>query len=184
MEYGQRGSASESDDPWIVRLYQQHALTLMTYIRRHVSSREDAEDIVLEVFLAALQQPKLARLSVEEQMAWLQRVAYYKWVDCQRRAASRTAVSLEEAAETLLANEAQSPDQLAVRYEEDALLRQQLGRLPVQYQTILQLRFANGLRCTEIASRLHKSEGATRMLLSRALNALREIYAGEKEEQR
>lgn len=184
MEYGQRQSASESDDPLIVSLYQQHALSLMTYVRRHVPSREDAEDIVLEVFLAALQQHKLSHISAEKQLAWLQRVAYHKCVDCQRRAASRPAVSLEEAAETLLANETQSPDQLAVRHEEDALLRQQLGRLPAQYQVILQLRFANGLRCTEIASRLHKSEGATRMLLSRALNTLRELYARGKEEQR
>jgi RNA polymerase sigma factor (sigma-70 family) len=184
MEYGQCRSTSEFDDPLIVRLYQQHALTLMTYVRRHVPSREDAEDIVLEVFLAALKQQKLSCLSAEEQMAWLQRVAYHKFVDYQRRAASRPAVSLEEAAETLLADETQNPDQLTVRNEEDAFLRQQLGQLPAQYQMILQLRFANGLRCTEIASRLHKSEGATRMLLSRALNTLREIYAREKEEQR
>ena len=184
MEDGQRRSTSEFDDPLIVRLYQQHALTLMTYVRRHVPSREDAEDIVLDVFLAALKQQKLSRVSAEKQLARLQRVAYYKCVNEQRRAASRRAVSLEEAAETLLADETQIPDRLAVRNEEEVLLRQQLGQLPAQYQMILQLRFANSLRCTKIAARLQKSEGATRMLLSRALNTLRKIYAREQEEQR
>jgi RNA polymerase sigma factor (sigma-70 family) len=184
MEHGQHRSTDALDDAFIARLYQRHALSLMMYVRRHVPSREDAEDIVLEVFLAALKQPELSHLSEEKQLAWLQRVAYYKFVDYHRRALSRPVVSLQEAAEMLLADEGQSPDQLVLRNEEDAFLRQQLGQLPEHYQTILQLRFANGLRCAEIASRLNKSEGAVRMLLSRALNALREIYARQKEEKR
>jgi RNA polymerase sigma-70 factor, ECF subfamily len=70
----------------------------------------------------------------------------------------------------------------ALRNEEHALLRQRLGQLPEHYQMILQLRFANGLRCAEIASRLQKSEGAIRMVLARALNALRARYAKQKGE--
>jgi RNA polymerase sigma-70 factor (ECF subfamily) len=184
MDNGQRQSYAGLDDAFLVRLYQRHALFLMAYVRRHVSSREDAEDIVLEVFLAALKQTELSRLSEEKQLAWLQRVAYYKFVDHHRRAMNRPAVSLHEVAETLLVDGGQSPDQLVLRNEEDALLRQQLGQLPEHYQIILQMRFANGLRCAEIASRLNKSEGAVRMVLSRALNTLREIYARQKEEKR
>jgi DNA-directed RNA polymerase specialized sigma24 family protein len=58
MDHGQGQSYAALDDAFIVRLYQQHALSLMTYVRRHVSSREDAEDIVLEVFLAALKRER------------------------------------------------------------------------------------------------------------------------------
>jgi DNA-directed RNA polymerase specialized sigma24 family protein len=121
MDHGQGQSYAALDDAFIVRLYQQHALSFMTYVRRHVSSREDAEDIVLEVFLAASAQPELSRFSEEKQLAWLQRVAYYKFVDHHRRAMSRPAVSLQEVAETLLADEGQSPDQLLLRNEEEAL---------------------------------------------------------------
>lgn len=174
MEHREGRSTSALDDPFIVRLYQQYALSLMTYVRRHVPAREDAEDIVLEVFLAALKQRELELLSEEKQLAWLQRVAYYKFVDHHRHAVIRPIVPLEEAAGQLLTDEGQSPEQRALRNEEDALLRERLGQLPEHYQMILQLRFANGMRCTEIASHLHKSEGAIRMLLSRALNTLRE----------
>jgi RNA polymerase sigma factor (sigma-70 family) len=185
MEHREEGrSTSALDDPFIVKLYQQHALSLMTYVRRHVSTREDAEDIVLEVFLAVLKQRELAFLSEEKQLAWLRRVAYYKWVDHHRHVGIRPLVSLEEAAEQLLVDEGQSPEQRALRNEENALLRARMGQLPEHYQMILQLRFANGMRCTDIASHLQKSEGAIRMLLSRALNTLREIYAKQKEEQR
>ena len=48
--------------------YTSSMLSLMTYARRHVSTREDAEDIVLEVFLAASEQPELSRLSEEKQL--------------------------------------------------------------------------------------------------------------------
>jgi len=177
MQHKERQISSVPDDSPIARLYRQHALSIMTYVRRHVLSREEAEDIVLEVFLTALEQKGLARLSEEEQLAWLQRVAYHKSVDYHRRSARRPVVPLEETAGTLFADERYNPDQLAVRNEEDALLRERLARLPERYQAVLQLRFAYGLRCTEIASRLNKSDGAIRMLLSRALNILRDIYA-------
>jgi RNA polymerase sigma-70 factor (ECF subfamily) len=149
----------------------------MTYVRRHVPLREDAEDIVLEVFLAALEQKGLAQRSEPEQLAWLRHVAHHKFVDYHRRSTRRPAVPLEDAAETLLTDEDAAPDHLAVRREEDVLLRERLIQLPENYQTVLQLRFANGLRCTEIAKHLNKSDGAVRMLLSRALNILRDIYA-------
>jgi RNA polymerase sigma factor (sigma-70 family) len=177
MQQRQRRATAALDDSPIARLYQQHALSLMTYVRRHVPLREDAEDIVLEVFLAALEHNELAQISEPEQLAWLRRVAHHKFVDYHRRSARRPAVPLEEAAETLLTDEDSGPDQLAVRREEDVLLRERLTQLPEHYQTILQLRFANGLRCTEIAKHLNKSDGAVRMLLSRALNILRDIYA-------
>jgi DNA-directed RNA polymerase specialized sigma24 family protein len=41
------------------------------------------------------------------------------------------------------------------------------------------LRFAQGLRSTEIATILQKSEGAVRTMLSRALKVLRKIYEDE-----
>lgn len=184
MEHRESQTASTLDDPFIVRLYQKHALSLMTYVRRHVRTREDAEDIVLEVFLAAMKQQEIRFLPEEKHLAWLQRVAYHKFVDHYRHVSARSMVPLEEASEQLLTDDDHGPEQRALRNEEDALLRERVGQLPEHYQTILQLRFANGMRCTEIASHLQKSDGAIRMVLSRALNALREIYTQPKEGRR
>lgn len=167
------------DDSQIAKLYRQHALSIMIYVHRHVSSREDAEDIVLDVFLAALNQKNLVTLTnldEQQQLAWLRKVAYHKCIDYQRRASRRTAVPLEEAGETLYSDERHSPEELTLRHEEDALLRERLHQLPEHYQTVLQLRFAGGLSCAEIAQHINKSDGAVRILLSRALNILRNIY--------
>ncbi len=182
MQYGPGYTLSESDGAFVASLYQQHALTILAYIHRHVSLREEAEDILLEVFLAALQHRELVHLSEQQQRAWLQRVAVHKCVDAYRRASHRLTVPLEAVAETLLTEEYHSPDQQAVRTEEEAWLYEQLVQLPDTYQTVLQLRFAQGMRCAEIAVRLHKSEGAIRMLLSRALRLLRERYLNRQGE--
>lgn len=169
-------SMLELDDSLVARLYQQHALFLMTYVRRHVPSREEAEDVLLDIFLAALEHPELERFSDQKRLAWLQRVAYHKCVDYHRRASQRLLMPLETATEVLAANEKLEPDQQAIRHEEDAILYRKLAELPAAYQKVLQLRFAYGLRCQEIARRLNKSEGATRMQLSRALTLLRKVY--------
>ena len=176
MQHRPRQSAHELDDSLIARLYQQYALSLMMYIRRTVPAREEAEDILLEVFLAALKQKELAHFSEQQQLAWLQRVASHKSADYHRRSARHPVVPLEQAAEILFADERQSPDQLVMRKEEETLLSMRLNKLPQSYQQVLQLRFAQGLRCREIACRLNKSEGAIRMILSRALTLLRDVY--------
>lgn len=176
MEHSQGRQVPALSNPFLVELYQRHVLRLTTYVCGRVRSPEDAEDIVLEVFLAASKQPALASLSSEKQLAWLQRVAYNKSIDHLRRATQRPAIPLEEAEAVLLTGEDQNPEYLALRNEEDMLLRERLSRLPEHYQIVLQLRFVNGLRSPEIAARLQKSEGAIRMMLARALNTLREIY--------
>jgi RNA polymerase sigma factor (sigma-70 family) len=176
MHDRQSPSTPELDDSLVARLYQQHALFIMTYVRRHVPSREEAEDVLLDIFLAALEHPELERFSEQKQLAWLQRVAYHKCVDSHRRASQRQLLPLETAAGALAANETLEPDQQAIRHEEDAVLYRKLAELPAAYQNVLQLRFAYSLRCQEIARRLNKSEGATRMLLSRALTLLRKGY--------
>ena len=61
----------------VALLYQRHASTIFLSIRRHIFSLEDAEDITLEVFLAALEHEEmLAGLSDDLCLAWLRRVAH------------------------------------------------------------------------------------------------------------
>ncbi|MBE3560393.1 MAG: sigma-70 family RNA polymerase sigma factor [Ktedonobacteraceae bacterium] len=174
------GFPGPHDHQAIAALYQRHAPTILTFIRRQVPTREDAEDLLLDVFVAALENEKLRTLEPEKQLAWLRRVAHNKLNDYYRRAHRRPAVPLDETVEMLYDNDL-APEQMALRQEAHAQLRAQLSSLPELQQNILRLRFANGLRCAEIARRVNKSEGAVRTLLSRSLSLLRSIYADERE---
>jgi DNA-directed RNA polymerase specialized sigma24 family protein len=66
-------------------LYERFAETILAYVCQQVSNRQDAEDLLLEVFLAAVQNPLLTRLPVARQLAWLQRVARSKVIDHYRQ---------------------------------------------------------------------------------------------------
>lgn len=173
-------SVFDSDDTAIAEIYQRHVFALLSYIRRYAPTREDAEDVLLEVFMAAFERDALAGLSAGEQLAWLRRVAHNKCVDVYRASQRRPFLSLETVTELLYDDENHLPEQIALHSEELALLRTHLTKLPEQQQQILRLRFGQGLRCTEISQRLNKSENAIRTILSRTLNFLRRTYKTEE----
>ena len=180
MYYGEQDATTErvsfSEDTAMAELYQRHVYTLLRTIRRIVTTHEDAEDILLEVFIAAFERNALADLSEGEQLAWLRRVAHNKCVDAYRASQRRPSLSLETVTEVLYGDEGQLPEQIALHSEELFLLRARLTELTEQQQQILRLRFEQDLRCTEIARKLNKSESAIRITLSRTLNLLRRIY--------
>jgi Sigma-70 region 2 len=56
----------ELDTERTTGLFHRHAPSLFAYFRQHTASREDAEDLLHEVFAAALQRPEFGLLSDAE----------------------------------------------------------------------------------------------------------------------
>src|SRR5260221_10687238 len=164
-------------------LFRKYAPGLLTYVRMRVPSPEDAEDLVVEVFLAALAQATFAALSEKEQQLWLWRVTRNKVIDAYRRAKTRQNVTLDHVADGLFEDEMFSPEYAALRQEDSMDLYAHLQRLPPLHQQILRLRFGQDLSCSEIATTLGKQENVVRVTLSRSLNLLRKIYRRRREEQ-
>jgi hypothetical protein len=52
-------------------LYDRYGQAIFVYARLHVPSREDAEDVTLEVFTAALENDNFSGLQEGEKLAWL-----------------------------------------------------------------------------------------------------------------
>jgi RNA polymerase sigma-70 factor (ECF subfamily) len=159
-------------------LYRQYAPALYTYLLRRMPNEEDAEDLLVEIFLAALESAQFAQLTEKAQLAWLWKVAHNKIVDAYRRSARRRkhSVTLESLVEQATADDAVEPEYSALRQEEYAILQEHLKRLTPTQQEVLTLRFGQDLRCSEIAERMGKSEGAIKVMLSRVLNLLKHIY--------
>ena len=95
---------------FIARLYQRSAPELLQYIRRHVPTQEDAEDVLLEVFTAALEKPDLSTMSQQEQLAWLRRVAHNKFVDFYRRSTRQTSIPLQDLQHELYDEDEHTPE--------------------------------------------------------------------------
>ena len=177
----QRPRATRLDQASATALYHTYAPRVFGYLRRNTPVREDAEDLLGEVFLAAFERGGLAALPEAEQEAWLRQVARYKLTDYYRRRARRPTTSLEGSANALYEDEAQAPEQVALEHEEEHRLRAAVQQLPPAQQQVLRLRFGEGWRTAQIAEAVGKQEGAVRMVLSRALNLLRRLYRDDQE---
>jgi RNA polymerase sigma factor (sigma-70 family) len=164
-------------------LYRKYASGLLSYVRMRIPSEEDAEDLVVEVFVAAIENAKFAALSEKEKQLWLWRVIRNKVIDAYRRAKTRQSVTLDHVAEGLFEDEMFSPEYSALRQEDYMDLYAHLQSLPPLQQQILRMRFGQDLSCSEIATTLGKQENVVRVTLSRSLNLLRKIYRRRREEQ-
>jgi len=170
-----------TDGEPVGRLFEQHGSALFAYLCQQTSSREVAEDVLVEVFVAALEAKRFAWMSEKEQVAWLWRVTHNKAVDAYRRSQVRRGLDLSVVADYIDDKE-RSPELIMLQREASALLQTYLDRLSPDQRKAIQLRFAHGLRSSEIATVMGKREGSVRSLLARALNFLRTLYEKEQEE--
>ena len=167
------------DEPAMVKmaeLYRQFAPAILAYLVRHMSYREDAEDILVEVFLAALENEPFLMLPEKAQLVWLWRVTRHKMIDAYRRSSRRQSVTLEQIANSACDDDLSDPERLALQQEQYRDLQIHLKSLSELQQEVLRLRFGQGMRCSEIAARMGKREGAIKAMLSRTLNLLKTIY--------
>lgn len=157
-----------------IELYDRFAATIMAYLCQLVANRQDAEDLLLEVFMAALNNKAFLEFPEERQLAWLRRVARNKVVDCYRHSTRLSFVSIEHAAE--VEDRELTPEQRIEQKERYERLSQVFNQLSPLQKHLLQLRYGRDLRLTHIAELFGKSEGTVRKLLSRTLQKMRQLY--------
>lgn len=163
------------------RFYEAWASPLLDYLRTRTRTLEDAEDILVETFLAARQNEQIMREVARGQIAWLRQVSRNKLADYYRRQGQAQVLPLEQARGLMGQESPDNPEQMVLQTENLAHLQTAIRSLPRSQQELLRLRFAEDLRCPQIASRLGKREGAIRTMLVRTLKRLREIYTTNQE---
>ncbi len=155
-------------------IFRRYGPVIFTYLRSHASSREEAEDLTLDVFTVALANQQLLTWSGPRQLGWLKRVAANKLADSYRRTNRRPMIALDQVVETLF--DERDPELISLYNEERAHLHQQINRLSPLQQEVLHLRYGHELHIAEIAKLLNKSEIAIRQMLSRTIGLLRTMY--------
>jgi RNA polymerase sigma-70 factor, ECF subfamily len=151
-------------------------------------------DIVQETAIDAHRDfPRFRGTTQEELYAWLRTILQNNVTDAvrrfelaQKRAVKREAslsVIVDRRGISVLPAGSTTPDHSAVRREDAAMLRGILTRVPDDYQTILRLRYWEGLTFPEIAIRIGRSEEAARKLWYRALARLTEELQARPAEQ-
>jgi RNA polymerase sigma-70 factor (ECF subfamily) len=175
---------TESDELLLERWRQKDQTAFDLLFLRHyghvyrvlyplVGSREEAEDLAQETFLALHDRPP--RPSSAGVGAWLRRVALNAGYNAVR-AANRTRRRLERCAAEE-PNAPADPQAELLRAEERARVRDALARLPRRQAEILLLRQA-GASYAEIAAVLQVAPGSVGTLLARAGQAFLKAYEG------
>lgn len=158
-------------------LYDRFAPSIFAYICRQVADQQDAEDLLLDVFMAAQQNAALSALSAldeERQLAWLRRVARNKVIDRYRHSALLTMLPLDQVLER--EDESLTPEERVEQRERYERLYAAIEQLVPEQRLLVRLRYSDGLRLVEIAAMLEKPQGTVRKQLSRTLGQLRALY--------
>jgi RNA polymerase sigma-70 factor, ECF subfamily len=165
-----------SDD---ASLFDRYGSVIFAYILKHVHSREDAEDLTVEVFTVALEKNMGYRLPPEAQLAWLKKVTHNKLIDIYRKKQHRQHVDIDLFAEILYDND--EPEQVVLRREVDRQLHEHIKQLSPFQQQLLYLRYSHNLTSAEIGVLLNKTEDAIRQQLSRTRALLRACYQRQQQ---
>lgn len=153
-----------------------------------LANRADASDLVQETFLDAHRDLAGFRGNSEtELLGWLRQILNRNIVDqirhhgAQRRDWRRDA-SLEAmvdrssaAIHEALGKSVEGPGIQAARQEEILRFAAAMQELKREYREVIMLRSLLGLTHPQVAERLGRSEGAVRMLWTRALEAIRNV---------
>jgi RNA polymerase sigma-70 factor (ECF subfamily) len=150
------------------QLYQLHLDRIYRYVYYRVGSSNEAEDLTEHVFLKAWEAIGRYESRGLPFAAWLYRMAHNAVIDHYR--ARRPMTSIDETFD--LEDERQNPVASAEALFDREELRVAIGRLNPDQQTVILLRFSEGLSHAEVGRILGKSEGAVRVIQHRALGVM------------
>jgi len=158
-------------DAAFTELYRTHLRDVYSYACYRIGNHHDAEDLTEQTFLQAYRHFERARRESNGRplRPWLLRIAHNLAANYYRDRSRRPQTQLEDAA---VISDTHRTDDLVERREELEEVLAGVSRLPDDRREALIMRFALGMDNREIARALGRSDGATKVLLHRAIKQL------------
>lgn len=167
--------AQRHDDQALSRLCELFYADIYSYFYYRVNDPADVQDLTNDVFLRMVESLRSFEPARGSFRAWLFGIAHHRLVDYRRRQAVRDHDPLTEA----LTNPGDRPATQAETWLTQERLRQALDALTEDQRHVIVLKFIEGLRNSEVAEILGKTEGAINALQYRALRTLRQVLGAE-----
>jgi RNA polymerase sigma-70 factor, ECF subfamily len=172
---------------------------LMGFIDRRLGpalrSKIELDDLFQEVSAEAVRSLGEVDLSERDPFNWLCQVAERRIIDAHRRffgsqkrdaarevslnAGGGGASSSRPALINMLVASMTSASQAFSRNQKEIRLLAALEKLPAEHREALRLRYLEDMPSKQIAERLGKTDGAVRVMLTRSLAKLQEIFEAE-----
>lgn len=156
-------------------LYDFYAPRVYRFVRLKVDTQETAQDLTSEAFLRIWQHLQEQRKIRERFQALLYKIARNLVIDFYRTKSVRE-ILIEDSLEELSgAGNEETGDKLVIRQEELAEVRKALIQINPNYQDVIVWYYLDELSISEITEILDKNEGTVRVLIHRAVKALRRV---------
>jgi RNA polymerase sigma-70 factor, ECF subfamily len=154
-------------------LYRTHMRDVYSYAYYRIGNHHDAEDLTEQTFLQAYRHFERAQRESNGRplRPWLIRIAHNLAANYYRDRSRRPVTQLEDA--TVL-TAPHGTEQMVEEREEVKEVLAGVSNLPDDRREALIMRFALGMDNREIARALGRSEGATKVLIHRAIRQLEE----------
>lgn len=169
--------AKSGDSDAFGQLYDSFAQRIFRYIRLKVQNRQEAEDVLQEVFVKAYN--GLAKLETRDLNfnAWLYRIASNSINDYFRKKyRTPEIIGMDENFDA--PSKASVQNEVEVKSDMETL-RAAFDLLAPLYKQVLELRFLQEFSLSEIAKILNKSNLSVRLLQYRALKKVKKILVGQ-----
>jgi len=179
-------SARNGDFSAFEVLFERHRALVYRFVYQMAPRRDDAEDIVQEVFVRAFQ--NLHRYRDEAKFTtWLLRIATNLGTDRARMFRRRQSLEQREAAGALSWMTVGNPDDPIENLQQDqlkAILRRAIGALPDHHRNVIMMRDIEEMEYPDMADLLGCTIGGAKLRVLRARRALRDRVAPPLEEMR
>jgi RNA polymerase sigma-70 factor (ECF subfamily) len=154
-------------------LYKSHLRDVYSYSYYRVGNHHDAEDLTEQTFLQAYRHFERAQRESKGRplRPWLIRIAHNLAANYYRDRSRRPQTQLDDAA---ILSEPHPTDEIVEQREELEEVLAGVANLPDDRREALIMRFALDMDNREIARALGRSEGATKVLIHRAIKQLDE----------
>jgi RNA polymerase sigma-70 factor (ECF subfamily) len=166
--------AQALDKSAIAQIHDGYYAAIYGYISFRVDDPQTVEDLTSEVFIRFVQALQRRRGPDEHLGGWLYKVAANVVKEHYRAQRRQRLDHLDES----LPGRGPGPEHDVSHRLATEELRRAVADLSVEQQEVLALRFGYGMRHKEVAQTMGKSEGAVRMLQTRAIATLSELLSG------
>lgn len=157
-----------ADKKNLLDAYDKYAEHIYRFAYLKIGSQENAQDLTSEAFLRCLKYLEEGK-EVDNFRAFLYQVMRNLIVDFYRQNGRISSVPIEDI------NEVDSAVSLEKPIAQNIDIENALKRLKDDHQEVIILYYLEGLPIAEMSVILSKNEGAVRVSIHRALNALKEV---------
>ncbi len=168
-------------DSDFTELYRSHLRDVYSYAYYRIGNHHDAEDLTEQTFLQAYRHFERAQRESDGRplRPWLIRIAHNLAANYYRDRSRRPQTQLEDAA---VVSALHGTEELAESRQELKDVLAGVANLPEDRREALIMRFALDMDNREIARALGRTEGATKVLIHRAIKQLEQGLTQESDE--